>query len=123
MNHGVKNLGIAFLTAIYFVAVFSYTKPNENAGFETYQHPGQEQYLATFSNSLYCHTTPTENQVNYFNSFPSSNLKDQFDKQWAFNEPIEQLIRKAFTQYFNFSINFLIQYRKSAITYPFHYFW
>ncbi len=123
MKNSVRIIGVTILTAIYCFAVTAVANPPIISDYENQQTTEQEQYLTVISNSLFCHTSQSENSVNSFNNFPLPNFKNLFDKHCSITKSIEQLFESEFAQYDNFSINFLIQYRKSDIIFPFHYFW
>ena len=83
----------------------------------------QEKYFSTIPTILSPHTSQSESSVNNFNNFPAPGFKNLFDGLWAITKTTEQFYEAVFSQYTSFSINFLIQHRKTDIIFPFHYFW
>lgn len=122
MKDMIRILGITLVTAIYCYAVSTVTNlpVSTDAGDQlTTKHA---QYLAAVSNNLYCQTSQLESRVSS-SHFSLPVFKNPFNKLWSVTKTIEQLFEAELAQYFNFSINFLIQHRKTDIIYPFHYFW
>jgi hypothetical protein len=122
VNDSVRILGVTILTVIYCFAV-SVTNLPISSDYGNHQNTEQERYLVTISNSLFCDTSQSESSVNSFNNFSLPNFKNPFSEQWATTKAREKSFETEFTQYLNFSLNFLIQHRKSNIIFPFHYFW
>lgn len=123
MKNWTKILGVALLTVIYFFGVSFASNSHLSSDYGTQETTDQEQYQTTFSTSLFCHTSQSENLVNSFNSIAFPNFKNPFSELSGTNKAIEHFFSVAFTQYDHFLIHFLIQHRKSEILYPFHYFW
>ncbi len=84
---------------------------------------GQELYLADTSKSLFYHTSSSKNTGGSFNNYSGPGYKNLFDQLWSVTHNSEQLFKAVFTQYCNFAIGLLVQYRKSDLIFPFHYFW
>jgi len=122
MKHSVRILG-AILTIIYCFAVRTVPNSPASSDYGNHQTAEQEQYLGAISNSLFCHTSQSESSGNNFNNSHFPNFKNLFDKLSAITKPGEQFLKAEFTQYFNFSIIFLIQHQKRDIIFPFHFFW
>jgi hypothetical protein len=123
MKNSIRIIGVIILTAIYCFVVSTVTNTPISSDYENHQTTEKEQYRAIISNNLFCHTLEVESLSNSFEYFPVPNPKNLFNKHWSTTKFIEQLFESEFTQYYNFSINFLIKYRKSDIIFPFHYFW
>lgn len=123
MNSSVRILGVTILIAIYCFAVNAVFNPPVSSDHESHHTTEQEQFLAVISSSLFCDTSPSESSVNSFNTIPVPGFNPLFNKHGSIVRSIEKLFESEFTQYCNFSINLLIQHRKSDIIFPFHYFW
>lgn len=123
MPNRVKNIGITIFAAIYCFTVSAVTILSISSDHGTNPNTTQEQYVASISNNLFCHTSPSESSVNIFNNFPGPNLDNRFDNLWSLTKSTEGVREAQFIQYSNFSINLLIQHRISDLIFPFHYFW
>lgn len=123
MQHNVRIIGIPILAAIYCFVVSAVTNLSISSDHGNHQTTEQEQYLATISNNLFCHTSQSESSVNSFNNFPGPNLDKLFDNLWSLANSKEGVWEAQFIQYSNYSLNLLIQHRISDLIYPFHYFW
>jgi hypothetical protein len=93
---------------------------SENPGSES---PEQEQYVSAISANLFCHTTLSEKGEPNFGHFPGMGFKKSFTEWRTIVRITELLFDAAFVQYSGFAENFLVQYRKSDLIFPFHYFW
>ena len=122
MQNSARILGVITLIAIYCFAIRTGTNLPTNSGYG-HQTAEQKQYLASISNSLFCHNSPSESSVGNFNDLPVPDLKNRSEEPGSITKPIEQLFKAKFTQYCNLSINFLIHHRKSDLIFPFDYFW
>lgn len=124
MKNSIRILSATFLTAVYCFAVIHVTYSLENFDAGNHQATEQEQYHATISKGLYCHTPQSESSGSSFSNPSASSFNKLFDEIWSFVSKFrEQLFEAKLTQYCNFFINFLIKYRKTDIIFPFHYFW
>lgn len=123
MNHRARILWVTLLTAIYCLAVNTGTYSLINSDYISHQSSDQEQYLAPVSSGLFSHTAPVEKSVNIFHSFSVPDFNNQVDKLWSITQSTRKLLDAEFTQYCQFSVNFLIHFRKSDLIFPFHYFW
>lgn len=123
MKNSVRILGVVILTAIYCFMATAVSNPPVIYGYENHQKTNQEQYLAVISIDFFCHTLQSENWVNSFNNFPVTYFKNSYDKHFSITKSIEKLFESEFSRYRRFSINFLIEHRKSDIIFPSHYFW
>lgn len=88
-------------------------------------NPGtaQEIYASTVSAHLFCHNKPSENSVKPFNSTTAPTCKTPFPGFCAILKLSERLFKSGYAQYAAFSAGFPLNFRKSDIIFPFHYFW
>ena len=122
MKNSNRILGVIILCAIYFFAISAISHSSVSSSYEDYQPTEQKQHHAKISNGIFYHDSQLESSVKGFDDFPPQNLKNFFNGSFV-TKSIERVLEVQFTQYRCFSINFLIQYRKSDIIFPFHYFW
>lgn len=116
-------MGISLLAAIYCIAINSVTYSHFNAAYGNQQTTEQEQFLATVSNSLFCHTAQSERSVSGFNNIPAAKFESLSHKLWSLSTLSKPFLEAKFTQYLNSSTRFLIYYRIRDLLFPFHYFW
>jgi capsule polysaccharide modification protein KpsS len=116
-------LGVIFLAAIYCFAIAVVPKTVLYSGFQGSLNAEKEGYFTAVSTTLYSHTAPSESKVNHVNNLPAPSFKNPFDELWTNVKASERLLVSGFSQYINFSTNFLILYRKADVIFPFHYFW
>ncbi len=123
MKNTVKVAGILVLMALYCFAINVIAESTPKANLKIFPSTDQETYFSGTSVKLYCHLPETERIINGLNHFPAPGFKDPLYAFFGTIKWIEQLFATEYSQYTNFSINFLIQYRKSDLIFPFHYFW
>ncbi|MBN2892969.1 MAG: hypothetical protein JXL97_13965 [Bacteroidales bacterium] len=123
MKNKIRILSAVVLTAIYCFAVGAVKESLTHSDFQNNSTTSQEQYFSDFSTKLFCHTSQTESSVSNINNLPAPNFKNSINELWTIAKTTEHLFETAFSQYTNISRNFLIQYRKTDIIFPFHYFW
>lgn len=123
MKNTIKILSAVVLIAIYCFAINTATKSINHSNFQHNSNSTQEKYFSDLSTKFFCHTSPPESLVENYNNQPNSSFKNPFNGLWVKIKTTEQLFKTTFSQYINFSINFLIQHRKTDIIFPFHYFW
>lgn len=123
MKSRSRILSVVFLTAIYCFAIGVVTKSVAHSNFQSNSFASQELYFSDFSTKLFCHTSQSESSVNNNINQPVPSFKNSFKGLLALAKTKELLFESVFSQYNNISRNFLIQYRKSDIIFPFHYFW
>lgn len=119
----MKILSVVFLTAIYCFAIGVVTQSLAHANFKDKSASSQEKIISEISSKLFYHTSQTESSLNSFNIFSFKNFKNPFIVFSPLVINTEELFCSEFSQYFSFSRNILIKYRKSDMIFPFHYFW
>lgn len=120
MKNSIRILGATVLLAIYCFAISVVTTSLSRSQF---QKIDQDKYFSNVTSNLYFHTSPSESSVNNFTNFASPVFKNVYTGLWAIVKAIEHVSEAEFSQYTITSGNFLINYRKSDIIFPFHYFW
>ncbi|MCB0481889.1 MAG: hypothetical protein KDC83_10685 [Flavobacteriales bacterium] len=125
MKNSIRILGATILAVVYCLALGIATVAPASIAGHGHQTTSQQQdqSLSTFSNHLYCHTTPTTGSVNSLNIFSLPEFKNPFFHPLSIAQLAEQSFGIAVGQCCDFFIAFLIQNRKSDIIFPFHYFW
>ena len=123
MKNDIRKSGVLLLIAIYCFAIGNITKSISHYNIQNTQATEQQEYFATVSTNLFCHTSQSETSLSSFNDFPSPSFKNSFNSLWAINKTAEQSFERAFSQYTFIYRNFLIRYRKANIIFPFHCFW
>ncbi|MBT33194.1 MAG: hypothetical protein CMO01_26330 [Thalassobius sp.] len=123
MKEKFRVFGAIILTTIYCFAVgaVAYSPVNSDLTENTKAKP--TKYSAAVSSKLAFHTAQVENSIDTFFEFSTPTFKKTFDEFWYIANSVEHLFEAEFIQYERFSLGFLINYRKTDIIFPFHYFW
>lgn len=123
MKSRFKIAGTFFLTVVYSLAVnlVVYSSVHTEYG-ETY-HTGQEQFHASFSDSLIFHTGPTTDSGASHYNIPGPDFRNQPDLLLPLIHSARKLLDATFAQYVFSSVNFPVRQRKADLIFPFHYFW
>ncbi|UZR97105.1 hypothetical protein [Chondrinema litorale] len=111
------------LTTIYCFAVGAVAYSPVNSDFNENNKGEHAKYAASVSSKLAYHTSQVENSVDTFFEFSTPTFKKTFDELWLIANSVAHLFEAEFIQYEKFSLGFLINYRKTDIIFPFHYFW
>ncbi len=123
MKSNLRSISVVFLTAIYCFSLGIVTKSFAHSDFQHESTVSQEKFIADLSLKQFCHTSQSESSINNYNKLPTPNFKNLFTGFWGIIKSSEQFFDAEFSQYKIFSRNNLINYRKSDIIFPFHYFW
>lgn len=122
-NH-IKIISLIFLTAIYCFAIGA--AANQSVNYSNISNdtiPSQEKVALDVSAKLFFHTSESESLVSSYEELPSLGFKNPFAGFLAANTPSERLIVNQLHKYTSYSKNILVNYRKSDIIFPSHYFW
>ena len=111
------------LSILYCLFVSFSTGNDLNNNAEISKHPGSEYCSAEFSSNLFCHTEQSESSISNYNNFHRTTLKNNFNQFSSGSIASEQLPLRSFSIYNFYSKNLPIQFKKTDIIFPFHYFW
>jgi hypothetical protein len=75
-----------------------------------------------FSTSLF-NAIPSENQVSGAGTIPAPSLKNQINDYGAYHNKVELLILNRVSRYLFYCLNIDPGFPKTAISFPFDYFW
>ena len=123
MKKIINIISIILLTAIYCHGIGAVTKALSHIDSRQTSTASQEQLISDLSTKLFYHTTKSESSVSNYSSLPSKIVKTDFSGLWTSLKKPEKLYKSAFKQYTTLSTNLLIEHRKTALIFPFHYFW
>lgn len=124
MKNTSRILGATFLIILYCFVLGFVADSTIDYSIESSKNTDKEKYFSSISTNLLVFDSPkSTNLVNSITTFSVVILKNSFYELWVINKATEQLLETEFSQYSNFSINFLIQHRKKDMIFPFHYFW
>ncbi len=115
--------GISIITMLYCFAISIVNIKVDNLSFDKLPSIEQLSCFSLFKTNLYCANSQTEESVNTSNENTVTLLKDRFNKFTVVIENKGRFIESSFAQYYSFSRNLLIRYRKCNFLFPFHYFW
>jgi len=79
--------------------------------------------LSPIQPTIYYHTAQVDISGKTVNTLPIKDFKNQLEALVACSNVFEFLTESENTQYTKFAINLLINYRKTDLIFPFHYFW
>lgn len=119
---GIGILSIVLLTSLLFHEVVRESLTAKvDTSFEIYKG-SHKTYTAAEAQVLSSATQIEVSTTNFSNpTFP------EFRTTWAANrfrnKVIEALVKTKYSQYVNVSKNILVNYRKSDLIFPFHYYW
>lgn len=121
MKKSFRLSGVLFLITIYCFAITVISLPVK---FGTSNSQSEkEQYLYSASTDFHVNTSQLEKLIDSIYNLHTLSLKKSVNEFCLIVKTVEQLIRTEYVQYFKFSTNFLIEYKKSKLIFPFHYFW
>lgn len=123
MKKLISVASIIVITALYCQAIGAVTKALSHIDSQQTSTASQEQLISDLSTKLFYHTTKSESSVSNYSSLPSKIVKTSFGGLWTTLKKPENLYKSAFTHYATLSTNLLIEHRKTALIFPFHYFW
>lgn len=122
----MKKLGriltILLLTLVYGVTINIGVYSGYFLGNQTHKSSEQEEYYATVTQNITCHTSTSENCVQSYKNFPSQSLKIHFKDFFALTILFDHLFETKSSQISQFLRTFHLQQHKFEIIYPFHYF-
>jgi len=119
----IRILGVVLLTVIYCFAIGVTVTTPISSNSQIYSTTSQEEYGIDFSTKLFYHISQSEISVENYSNQPTLNFKNPFNTLWVHAETTEQLFESVIAQYISIAKNLLINYRKSDLIFPFHYFW
>lgn len=122
MKRGLKIFGIFVLSAIYYLAVDLSVPSAKDSNFRG-NKTEQEKYSSSVSSIHFFHTSQSVNAVPNAGTSAISNYKNPFQDFWPVVTVARHLFEATFAQYTRSSKNFRVQYRKTDILFPKHYFW
>jgi hypothetical protein len=114
---------VLLLVAIYVFAIGVSARSYPPQGSHVSSSYQQQTSFSAVQSTLYDHTTQADISGYGVNILPIKEFKNQFEKLIAISSAFEFLIETESSQYTKFSINLLINYRKTDLIFPFHYFW
>ncbi|MDO6490687.1 MAG: hypothetical protein ABJD66_02000 [Cellulophaga sp.] len=125
MKKTVKFIGALLLTTLYCLAIGVVTQSLASYNVEEISTAKEVQFSYNASNNFFTQTSQTENIVDIpsnNSNFPST-LKDIFKNFIASNTSASQhSILSLNSNYYSTYINFLVQFKKLKLIFPFHYF-
>lgn len=123
MKGKFKIAGTFFLTVVYSLAVNLVVYSSVHKEYGATYHPEQEQFHASFSDSLIFHTGPaTDSGGSHFN-IPGPDFRNKPALLSPLIYSARKLLDATFAQYAILSVNFPVRQRKADLIFPFHYFW
>ncbi|MBP7497329.1 MAG: hypothetical protein KA792_06675 [Bacteroidales bacterium] len=123
MKNLLKIAGVFALALVYSYSISISFDTSSKLRFNQQKNSNKEFYFSSFASNLISQTAQTKSSVyNYFN-FPVSCLKNHINCFGSLAKIIDQIFVNNFVNYNFISRNFLYQFWKYFIIFPFHYFW
>ncbi|WP_301930070.1 hypothetical protein [Ferruginibacter sp.] len=125
MKNCLKNIGILSALTLYCFVVIVYSGiaiGNADAFLKpvSAEQPGCKKAVAAAS---FFHTTQSDISGAIVNACKTAPFKNTHDEILSGLKAAEQLFSQRFLQYNLYSKNCLIRLQKTALIFPFHYFW
>jgi hypothetical protein len=114
---------VLLLIAIYAFAIGVSVRSHPPLIFNSVASNEYQSSLSPIQSPIYYHTAQVDISGKTVNTLPSKDFKIQLEELVAFTNAFEFLTESENTQYTKFAINLLINYRKTDLIFPFHYFW
>ncbi len=123
LNKLLKSLlAILLVTLFYFVTSQNSISSSQHDTKSTSSHQ-VENYLSFSAHHPFCQTPQTEDFTESISCFSSTKSQEYCKIFHALYASKEHIKKSEYSHYFNTSRILLIQYRKSDLIFPFHYFW
>jgi len=120
----LRNFSVVILTVIYLSGSGILPGSKNILPFQnTSANRHQSQYSRLVVSALYYGVTEPERSVSELTHCQVINFKNTFNSLDGIIKVTGFLFETRFFQYTKLSENFLVQYRKADIIFPFHYFW
>lgn len=123
MNTKIKILATILFSLIYCYTITFTTKSIIEYDLKECLNTQEEQYFSTITTNFLAIQYQSENNANTFKNLSYSNLKNTSSPFFVIINIQEQIVKSSIFQYIKLSTNFLIQYRKKDLLFPFQYFW
>ncbi|MDD4215671.1 MAG: hypothetical protein PHR81_12745 [Bacteroidales bacterium] len=118
-----KVTGILVIILFYCISAGFVNTNYGNAVFVDLTKAERDFYSSLALVDLRCHTVPGKNQVKNINYLTAKVIRIVFCKLSAIYEHIRCVIGRRFCRNILYSMDFLIQRKKTNILFPFHNFW
>lgn len=125
MKKAAKFISIFTLTTLYCIAIGFVTQSLASYNIEKISTAKEVKFLYKASNNFFTQTSHTENVVDIprnNSNFPSTlkNIFENFKAPSTFTT--QHSILSLNSNYYSTYINFLVQFKKLKLIFPFHYF-
>jgi len=125
LKKSLKIIGLSGILLLYcfVISIYSGIAFNSDPTFSKHSSSEKDVYKAIISASTFFHTAETEIAVAVCNSFRPASLKNNFSGFSSLAKTTQQLFSASFLQYKSYSKNWFVGLKKTALIFPFHYFW
>lgn len=123
MKGPLKITAFLNLSILYclFLSIYCGNAMSYHADFS--RHNGTEFCSPIASSNLFCNTDQSDSSTSFCNKIPRTTPKNYFNQFSSCTIASELLLFSSFSRYNFFSKNLIIQFGKTDIVFPFHYFW
>lgn len=117
-----KIFGLSLLALVYVIAISQASRAFPDIEILE-KLPDAEKIVLNWNSHAFSHTLQSEITIGNVYNLPTPNFKKTSAWQWVSTKQSENILDEEFFSYVEKSSNLLINYRKSDLLYPFHYFW
>lgn len=119
MKQGLRAICIVVIAAIYCLAAII---AGQNAFLNNADDASRHNRLDAFESNSFAHTFQVENSVKSFHNFSPSSLKNLPFSAYSLIQTASLLHAADFVRYLNQSEPLQVNFSKTDIIFPFHYF-
>lgn len=116
-------VGLLLLAAVYCLAVRHVASVAPYAEFQGEQHASHAHTVSDPAGLFLFHTSSSEGQAKTFNKLPAAGFKTPPSGAAGNNRAQDLSTRVAFSSVDRVTRDILLALRRSALIFPFHYFW
>lgn len=123
MKASVRIICAVLISIIYCYTSCIVTKSLVKSDLQDYPVSLQETIISDLSSKLFSHNIKSETSLFNTSNFTSFKIKNSINGFWTIIKTTKHLFNIEINQNLFFSKNILINYKKTDLIFPFHYFW
>jgi hypothetical protein len=118
-----RRFGVFFLIALYCFASGLVSFPRYHEDLKSIPFPKDQSHFTSDNKFVFTHTSPTERNLTNPNQLTDAGFKIAFKGIRFSDQSTQGLAVNNYGRRTAHLIDFLIHHRKSALMFPFHFFW
>ncbi len=123
MKNAYKFSVVIVIAVLYYFSTYILTVSPIVVNIQNEQGSEKGELIEHMFDNVVSNFLMSDNTNNFSQVVASSLKKNQSVTNFSLNEVIDNSIQSEFLQYIYFSRNFLINFRKADLIFPFNYFW